>query len=108
MEQLIINTPPLIIICDSMPGGVISCKKIDQAIYEVGCLCIIPEFQGKGIGTKAFQDVLSYYSDWKKFTLITPADKKENVKFYTEKCFFRIESIEMDGNVKVYRFVRER
>lgn len=48
MEQLIINTPPFIIICDGgIPVGVISCKKIGQAIYEVGCLCIIPEFQGK-------------------------------------------------------------
>lgn len=33
---------------------------------------------------------------------------EENVKFYTEKCHFDIEGIEMDGNVKVYRFVRDR
>ena len=35
-------------------------------------------------------------------------DKKENVKFYTEKCGFEIVSIEMDGNVKVARFDLER
>lgn len=40
--------------------------------------------------------------------LITPIDKKENVKFYTEKCGFDIVSAEMDGNVKVVRFVLER
>lgn len=108
MEQSISNTTKFIIICDDIPVGVISCKKTDEAIYEVGCLCIIPEFQGKGIGTQAFQYALSYYNDWKKFTLITPADKKENVKFYTEKCFFQKESMEMDGDVEVCRFVRER
>lgn len=108
MEQSIIDTPKFIITCDGMPVGAISCQKIGEAIYEVGCLCIIPEFQGKGIGTQAVQYVLSYYNDWKKVMLITPANKKENVKFYTEKCLFQIESIEMDGKVEVYRFVRER
>ena len=28
--------------------------------------------------------------DWKQLTLVTPIDKKENVKFYTEKCGFYI------------------
>jgi hypothetical protein len=27
---------------------------------------------------------------------------------YTQKCLFDIDSVEMDGNVKVFRFVRER
>ena len=50
----------------------------------------------------------SYYKDWKKFTLITPVDKEENVRFYTEKCCFMIATTEMDGSVKVVRFVLER
>lgn len=50
----------------------------------------------------------SHYSDWKKFTLITPIDKKENVRFYTEKCGFSIQSEEMGGNVRVVRSVLER
>lgn len=108
MEKSIVKAPKFLIACDGRPVGAISCKKIEEGVYDVGSLCVIPEFQGKGIGTKAFAYMLSYYSDWKKFTLITPADKEENVKFYTEKCHFDIEGIEMDGNVKVYRFVRDR
>lgn len=108
MTKSIINFPKFIILCDEKPVGVISCKKVETKQYEVGCLCIIPEFQRKGIGTKAFNFALSHYDDWEKFTLITPSDKEENVKFYTQKCLFRIDSVEMDGNVKVFRFVRER
>ena len=52
--------------------------------------------------------VTSHYTDWDKFTLVTPIEKKENVKFYTEKCGFHIVSMEMDGNVKVARFVLEK
>lgn len=108
MEQSILDISKFMILCDGIPVGVISCKKIEEASYEVGCLCNLPEFQGNGIGTRAFQYVLSYYDNWKQFTLITPTDKKENVRFYTEKCFFEIDSIEMDGDVKVYRFIRKR
>lgn len=78
---------------------------METEIYEVGCLCVIPEFQGKGIGTQAIKFLTSHYENWDKFTLVTPIDKKENVKFYIEKCGFDMVSIEMDGNVKVARFV---
>ena len=71
-------------------------------------LPVIPAFQGKGIGTSAMEFVKSYYRDWKRFTLVTPVDKSENVRFYTEKCGFDIQSVEMDGNVKVARFILER
>ena len=83
-------------------------KQVEVGIYEIGCLCVVPEFQGKGIGAKAIKFVTANYKDWDKLTLITPIDKKENVKFYTEKCGFKIVSTEMDGNVKVARFVLEK
>lgn len=108
MEKSIINYPKFIILFNNKPVGSISCKKVDVGVYEVGCLCVVPEFQGKGIGTQAFQFVTSHYKDWDKFTLITPIDKTQNVKFYTEKCGFDIVSAEMDGSVKVARFVLNR
>ena len=108
MRQSIIDYPKFLIVCDSRPVGCISCKALEKGIYEVGCLCVIPEFQGKGIGTAAMEFAKSYYRDWSRFTLVTPADKKENVRFYTEKCGFDIRSAEMDGSVRVARFVLER
>ena len=108
MEKSIIDYPKFIILCDSEPVGCISCKKMEAGTYEIGCLCVIPEFQGKGIGTKAVDFVKSHYRGWKKITLVTPIDKKENVKFYTEKCGFDIVSTEMDGNVEVARFVLKK
>lgn len=108
MERSIINYPKFIILSDNKPVGCVSCKQVKAGTYEVGCLCVVPQYQGKGIGTQAIKFVRSYYKDWDKFTLITPIDKKENVKFYTEKCGFDIVSAEMDGNVKVARFVLKR
>ena len=108
MEQSIRDFPKFLIMCDGRPVGCISCKAVETGLYEVGCLCVIPEFQGKGIGTAAMQFAKSHFKDWKRFTLITPVDKEQNVRFYTEKCGFKIQSTEMDGNVKVVRFVLER
>jgi GNAT superfamily N-acetyltransferase len=108
MKQSIIDFPKFLIICDSRPVGCFSCKALEEGTYEVGCLCVIPAFQGKGIGTAAMEFAKTYYQDWSKFTLVTPADKKENVRFYTEKCGFDIQAVEMDGNIKVARFVLER
>ena len=62
----------------------------------------------RGIGTTAMRFAITHYSDWKTFTLVTPVDKSQNVKFYTERCGFDIQSEEMDGSVKVYRFILRR
>ena len=108
MEKSIMQRPKHIILCDNEPVGCVSYIKLGNGVYEIGCLCVIPEFQGKGIGTQAIQFLKAHLEDWNTLTLVTPIDKKENVKFYTEKCGFRIESTERDGNVELARFVAER
>lgn len=108
MEKSIMQRPKHIILCDNEPVGCVSCIKLGNGVYEISCLCIIPEFQGKGIGTQAIQFLKAHLEDWNTLTLVTPIDKKENVKFYTEKCGFRIESTERDGNVELVRFIAER
>ncbi len=108
MKESIREYPKYIILCDKKPVGCVSCKMQEMGVYEITCLCIIPEYQGKGLGTKSVRFVKELYDDWEKLTLVTPLDKKENVKFYTEKCGFRIVSIETDGNIELARFVTER
>ena len=108
MEESIEEYPKYIILCDNEAVGCVSCKKLEAGVYEVGCLCVVPEYQGKGIGTQAIRYVKTFYEDWERLTLVTPIDKKENVKFYTEKCGFQIESTERDGDVELVRFVAEK
>ena len=108
MEESIIRHPKHIILCDDKPVGCVSYTELGMGEYEVACLCIVPEFQGKGIGTQAIRFLKTLLGDWKTLTLVTPIDKKENVKFYTEKCGFRIESTERDGDVELVRFVAEK
>ena len=52
--------------------------------------------------------LLSRLPDWKRITLVTSADKEENVRFYTEKCGFTMGPAEMDSGVPVATFSLER
>jgi ribosomal protein S18 acetylase RimI-like enzyme len=108
MEQSIEKFPKYIVNCDGIPAGVISFDNRGNGEYYLGCLCVIPEYQGKGIGTKSFQYMLSVCSDWKRITLVTPSDKEENIRFYTEKCGFDLGKKEMHGNVEIVNFYMER
>ena len=108
MEESISKYPKHVILCDNEPVGSVSCKKMENGVYEIGCLCIVPEFQHKGIGTQAIQFIKTSYEDWERLTLVTPIDKRENVTFYTERCGFALVSTERDGNVELGRFVLDR
>ena len=108
MEESIRSYPKYIILCDNKPVGCVSCHPGEPQEYEIGCLCVIPEYQGQGIGTQAVRFVQDHYDDWKRLTLVTPLYKRENVRFYTERCGFQIIGIEKDGNVELARFLLER
>ena len=108
MEKSIIDYPKFLTLYENRAVGCISCKEAEKGIYEIGCLCVIPEFQGRGIGTSAVNFIKSYYPGWKKFTLIKPEEKTENIRLYTEKCGFTLQGTEMDGNVTVARLVLDR
>ena len=108
MEASIIRHPKHIILCDKEPVGCVSYAEQDKGVYEVACLCVVPEYQGKGIGTQAIQFLKTLLGDWKRLTLVTPMDKEQNVRFYTEKCGFQIVSAETVDSVKLARFALER
>jgi ribosomal protein S18 acetylase RimI-like enzyme len=108
MEASIEKSPKLIIYNDDIPVGAVSISDRGEGEYYLGCLCVVPDYQNRGIGAQAINYVLDYYSDWKKVTLITPADKDKNISFYTKKCGFKIDGTEMDGNVKVVHLKMER
>lgn len=108
MEASIEKFLKLIIFYEDAPIGAISVDDRGNGIYYLGCLCVIPEYQGRGIGTQTFHYMLDLYNNWKELTLVTPADKAENIKFYTEKCGFIIDRLEMDGKVQVAHFLLKK
>lgn len=108
MELSILKFPKYITYKDSIPIGVISFENKGNGNYYLSCLCVIPMYQRMGIGSQAFQYMLSICPEWKQITLVTPSNKEQNIKFYTEKCGFSTDGKEMDGNVEVTKFIMKR
>ena len=106
MEKSIRDNIKYVISSENQMIGAISVSNTEDGKYYIGCLCIIPRYQGKGIGTKIIQFLQNELTDWKSFELVTPADKTENVKFYTQKCGFSIADKLKDGDVELYRFIK--
>ena len=104
MEKSIKETLKYIAYVGENPVGAISVLKKDDGLYYLGALCVIPEYQRKGIGQELLEFFKDQNKDWKKIELVTPADKEKNINFYTKKCGFEIGSEEMDGMVKFYHF----
>ena len=106
MEKSIDHYPKQIILYEYKPVGVLSARELEDGVVCLGCLCVIPEYQGKGIGTLAMEQLERMFPNRKRIELITPADKTENIRFYTQRCGFELMGEEMDGAVRVAKLVK--
>ena len=104
MIKSINETSKYIAYVGSVAVGAISVLKKDDGLYYLGALCVIPEYQRKGIGHKLLEFIKEQNKDWKKIELVTPADKEKNINFYTKKCGFKIVSEELDRTIRVFHF----
>lgn len=60
------------------------------------------------LGARAFQDFLAAHPDWTHIALETPLEKKESIRFYTEKCQMRLTGINREGNIPLAILERNR
>lgn len=100
MAQSIEAYPKTVIMSGEAPVGVLSARETENGEIYLGCLCVIPEYQGMGIGTRAMEYLEAQYPQWRRIRLVTPADKAENLGFYG-KCGFSVTGEKIDGTVRV-------
>lgn len=104
MEQSVKDYPKIIAYDQDRPIGVISYKEEGPGKYFIGCLAVLKEEQGRGVGTQLLKHFMSEHPDWNELTLVTPKDNERNIRFYTERFGFKITGEEDDGKVTVLWF----
>ena len=104
----IIDYPKIIAYDQEKAVGVISYKEEAPAKYYIGCLAVVKEEQGRGIGTLLMKHFMSEHPDWQELTLVTPKDNERNIRFYTKRFGFDIVGEEVDGTVTVLLFKLSR
>ena len=104
MEQSIREYPKVIAYEQGKAVGVISYKAEGPGKYYIGCLGVVKEAQGNGIGTSLMNHFMSEHPEWNELTLVTPKDNERNIRFYTGRFGFEITGEETDGGVTVFWF----
>lgn len=86
MRDSLRRVPKQILLFGGVPVGVLSHERRDDGSVYLGCLCIVPEMQGRGLGTRAFAHMLEECPEVHRFELVTPADKVQNIAFIPENA----------------------
>lgn len=86
MRDSLRRVPKQILLFSGVPVGVLSHERRDDGSVYLGCLCIVPEMQGRGLGTRAFAHMLEECPEVHRFEFVTPADKVQNIAFIPENA----------------------
>ena len=70
------------ILCDGIVVGDIIVRDDGDGNYYLGCICIIPDYENRGIGQLAMNFIDDSFPDAKHWSLETPSDKLRNHYFY--------------------------
>ncbi|GFP75326.1 GNAT family N-acetyltransferase [Clostridium fungisolvens] len=94
------------IFSDEKVVGNISVRENNDNTCYIGCLCVIPSYENRGIGQHAIRFVEKEFSNVTVWSLETPADKERNHYFY-KKLGYNIVDEYMSGSVKVVLFEKK-
>lgn len=73
--------------------------------YFLGGLCLIPEYENKGIGQVAMRFLEQQFKNARLWSLETPADNERNQHFY-KQCGFHIVKEYYVGSVEIVLFTK--
>jgi GNAT superfamily N-acetyltransferase len=91
MKQRILKPFMYKILLEGRIIGNITVRIRDEGRYWLGCLAIIPEFQNRGIGSKALQFIEKEFPDAISWSLDTPVQKASNCHFYEKAGYVGVE-----------------
>lgn len=90
------------IVADGEIVGKVSAKE-DNGACHLDCLCVIPEYENRGIGHQAVAFIEKQFPSAKKWSLETPCDKERNHRFY-KQCGYTVVDKMMDGDIEIVVF----
>ena len=99
LNDVVKNIVYKIVIDDKLVGDIIV-KNQGQGTYTLDSLCVIPQFENRGIGKAAIQFIEEVTTDAAHWIATTPADKRRNNSFYKKAGYSRINEY-MDGDIRL-------
>lgn len=94
------------IICNNQVVGNISIQDHHDNTYYIHCICVIPEYENKGIGQSAMKFIENEFPNATLWTLRTPSDKERNLYFYNKVGYTIVDEC-IKGSVKLVVFEKK-
>lgn len=107
MLESIANRIVYKILLDGELAGDLIVRSEGGGDYYLGCVCVIPEYENRGIGSQAMAFLDRRFPDAAHWALETPADKTRNHAFYQKHGYRATKEYDVDG-VKISYFERTR
>ncbi|MGI6402704.1 MAG: GNAT family N-acetyltransferase [Oscillospiraceae bacterium] len=85
--------------------GCLLYREVGEEDFYLESLCVIPSYQGKGVGHLAMDYIINLHPKARHWALMTPADHKANREFYGHHGFVVTQVFE-DGGRSMVRMER--
>lgn len=107
MAGLLLTSQGYLILEGEVPVGNILCRQVGPEAHHLISLCVLPQYQGRGIGGQALAFLDARYPAARRWTLETPAEQERNLHFY-QKHGYRPTDTYRDGGLAVCKMERRR
>ena len=65
----------------------------DETTCHIGKLCVLPQFHGKGIGTKLLKEVEKIYKYYNRFELFAGSKSVDNIRLYERFGYKKFKTV---------------
>lgn len=87
------NTTAYIFQLDNINVGWVRVAEIEENIYRISALCVLPEYQNKGVAQEALKQIENYYPNAKKWSLHTILQEKGNCHLYEKIGYVQVGEV---------------
>ena len=84
------NTKSYIFQLEEINVGWVRVMEVEEMVYKISALCVLPEYQNRGIAQEVLKEIESYYPNARKWVLDTILEEKGNCYLYEKLGYVKV------------------
>ncbi len=101
------NTIAYIFELNDIYVGWVRVMKLEDMTYKISALCVLPEYQNRGIAQEALKQIESSHLNAQKWTLDTIIQEKRNCHLYEKLGYVKVGELEqINERMAVVKYVK--
>lgn len=87
--------------------GWVRVTELEEKTYKISALCVLPQYQNRGIAQEALKQIESYYPNAQKWSLATIFQEKGNCHLYEKMGYVKVgELIPINERMSLIIYVK--